>query len=244
MPPSDPKSGRKPIIGITCDNSDTANTYHCPFAYCDAVAVAGGIPIALPFKSNLADIPQVVDLLDGIIFTGGNDLDPSVWGEPVHPKATPIHPDRERYERALMAEVEKRRLPTLGICLGSQLMNVYRGGSMKQFIPELGLSPTLEHRKTEGKDGRHPVSIAADSTLGKTIGATAVESNSAHKQAMANIGRGLRVIATAPDGVVEALEDPTFPLWLGVQWHPERIHTEPAQAKIFELLVKTCSEAK
>src|SRR5579864_9437683 len=109
----------KPIIGITTDNSDTHLWYEAPMAYCDAVSAAGGIPLVLPFKSDLADIPRIVDLLDGITSTGGNDLCPATWGEEVHPNAVPIHPEREKYERALMAEVEKRRMPTLGICCGS-----------------------------------------------------------------------------------------------------------------------------
>jgi putative glutamine amidotransferase len=230
----------KPIIGITTDNSDTHAWYECPMPYCDAVSAAGGIPIVLPFKSDLADIPRVVDLLNGIIFSGGNDLDPATWAEPLHPKATPVHPARERYERALMAEVERRRLPTLGICLGSQLMNVHRGGTLQQFIPETPSAtgvPRLEHRKLAGADARHPISVAPGSLLAQTLGQTSLTANSAHKQAYATIGRGLRVVATSPDGIPEALEDTTLPLWLGVQWHPERIHKEQPHNKLFDLLI-------
>jgi len=121
-------------------------------------------------------------------------------------------------------------------------MNVHRGGTMHQFIPDLGLSPTLEHRKTEGKDARHPVRVQPGSVLAGAMGGAQVESNSAHKQAMATIGKGLNVVATAPDGVVEGVEDPTLPLWLGVQWHPERIHQEQAHGRLFKLLIQKASD--
>ena len=121
-------------------------------------------------------------------------------------------------------------------------MNVTRGGSMRQFIPELGLSPPMEHRKLEGKDARHKVTVEAGSVLAGVTGSGEIEANSAHKQAMGTIGRGLRVVATSPDGVVEGLEDASFPLYLGVQWHPERIHTERPHGGLFELLVKKSGE--
>ncbi|MCP9861433.1 gamma-glutamyl-gamma-aminobutyrate hydrolase family protein [Cyanobium sp. Cruz-8H5] len=228
----------KPVIGLTTDYLDGRPSYWMNFAYVDAVVAAGGLPLLLPFRLDTADVARLVDLLDGIIFTGGNDLDPASWGEGVHPKAVPVDPARERFERALMTEVERRRKPTLGICLGSQLMNVHRGGSMKQYIPDLGLEPRLEHRRLEGADGRHKVNLEGGSVLAEVFGSGDVEVNSAHKQAIGRIGRGLRVVATAPDGIIEGVEDPGMPLWLGVQWHPERIFSEGRQIRLFELLVR------
>jgi len=229
---------RKPVIGITSDDVDGKPAYYTGYGYVDAVVAAGGVPLILPYRASASDIPDLVDLLDGVIFSGGNDLDPAAWGETVHPNSTPIRPERETYERALMTEIERRRLPALGICLGSQLMNVHRGGSMRQYIPDLGLSPTLEHRRQDGVDSRHTVHVSPNSVLSSVIGAGEVQSNSAHKQAMNAIGAGLRVVATSADGVVEALEDPSMPLWLGVQWHPERIYTEGNQIRLFTLLVE------
>lgn len=232
------------MIGITADYNDDKPAYHMNYAYCDAVSAAGGVPLVLPFRSGVADIPQILDLLDGIIFSGGDDLNPGAWGEEKHPKSSPINPDREKYERALIAAVEERRLPALGICLGSQLMNVHRGGTLRQFIPDLSLAPNIEHRKLAGVDGRHAVVVVPGSRLAEAMGAAEVESNSAHKQAYGKIGRGLTVSARAPDGIPEAVEDASMPLFLGVQWHPERIHTEEAQGKLFELLVRRAGETK
>ncbi|HLL87854.1 MAG TPA: gamma-glutamyl-gamma-aminobutyrate hydrolase family protein, partial [Tepidisphaeraceae bacterium] len=121
----------RPIIGITVDTHDKPNQYESPTGYSTSVEKAGGLPVLLPYKADLSLVPAYVDLLDGIIFSGGNDLDPALYGGgPYHPKAAPIDPLRQRFELALLAEVERRRLPALGICLGSQLMNVYRGGSL------------------------------------------------------------------------------------------------------------------
>src|SRR3954469_9570641 len=116
---------KRPVIGITCDYRDDKPSYALPFAYCDAVEKAGGLPLMLPYRPDISLVSQYADLINGMLFTGGNDLDPSAWGEAVHPKTVPIDPLREKFERALMTEVEARRVPTLGICLGSQLMNVH-----------------------------------------------------------------------------------------------------------------------
>jgi putative glutamine amidotransferase len=233
---------KRPLIGITVDTSDNAKYYESPFGYSRAVEQAGGLPILFPYKMPLAHIPSYVDLIDGVLFSGGNDLDPSAWGEERNPKTKAIDPDRETFERALMAEVEKRRTPTLGICLGSQLMNVYRGGSLQQFIGDVARTPMLEHRMLEKTENRHPVKIDPDSTLFNLLKKSEVLANSSHKQAMARIGRGLRIIATAPDGVVEAIEDPTMPLWLAVQWHPERLPGEADHEALFKLLVEKATK--
>src|SRR5687767_4221292 len=115
---------RRPLIGITMDSGDKPTAMQIFKDYCVAVDKAGGIPFPLPFVVNHELIPDLVDRLDGIIFSGGNDLDPAAWGETYEPDTAPIEPKRQEFEFALMAEVEKWRMPTLGICLGSQVMNV------------------------------------------------------------------------------------------------------------------------
>src|SRR5207302_8089962 len=120
-----------------------------------AVEKAGGLPLLLPYRTDVSLIPQIVDLLDGMLFSGGNDLDPALYGETYHPKAQPIDPARQKFELALLAEVERRRVPTLGICLGCQLLNVYRGGSLHQFLPDMARDSTLEHRRLEEEPPRH-----------------------------------------------------------------------------------------
>jgi putative glutamine amidotransferase len=228
---------RHPLIGITIDAVDEpATKYESPISYAKAVERAGGLPVLLPYYSDLSLIAEYVDRLDGVLFSGGNDLDPSVYGQDWHPRAERIDPSRQAFEMALLAEVERRRMPALGVCLGSQLMNVHRGGTLNQFLPDLNLG--LEHRKTAGELKRHPVKLELDSQLGRTIGKPEISVNTYHKQSVKQLGRGLRVIATAPDGVIEGFEDPSFPLFAAVQWHPERLSDEPEHLAPFRLLVE------
>jgi len=233
---------KRPLIGITTDTHDDGKQYESPFAYSIAVEKGGGIPVLLPYRTDVSVIPDLVDRLDGMVFSGGNDLDPSAYGETYEQGTVPVDPLREKFERALMAEVEKRRKPTLGICMGSQLMNIMRGGSMIQFLPEVDRPNAIEHRKLGKVEVRHPITIDAASIAAKAVGKTEVLGNSSHKQSAKKIGSGLRVIATSPDGVIEGIEDPTFPLWLGVQWHPERLHAEADHLALFKLLVEKASK--
>jgi len=232
-----------PRIGITVDTHDRPDHYESPTAYATSVEKAGGLPLLLAYRMDLSLIPQLVDTLDGMLFSGGNDLDPSLYGETYHPKAVPIDPARQRFEMALLEEVERRRMPALGICLGSQLMNVYRGGSLTQFIPEENRAPAIEHRKTEEIAPRHAVRVEPASLVAQAVGKTDLDANSSHKQAVKKLGRGLRVIGTAPDGVIEGVEDPSFPLFLGVQWHPERLHEERDHLALFRLLVERAAQS-
>lgn len=228
----------RPIIGITVDTSDKPNRYESPIDYARSVELAGGLPILLPYHADFSLIPQYADLIDGMLFTGGNDLDPTRWGEELHPMAVPIDPPREKFEMALLAEVESRRIPTLGICLGSQLMNVHRGGTLHQFLPDYNRDDPLEHRRMGKEILRHPVTLEGDSRIGRAIGKPEISVNTYHKQSVAKLGRGLRVIAKAPDGVVEGFEDPSYPLFAAVQWHPERMVDESEHLALFKLLVE------
>ncbi len=234
---------KRPVIGVTVDSMDEHPRYMSTYTYAEAVERAGGLPILLPFRADPTLILQYVDLCAGFLFSGGNDLDPSLYGDDWHPKAVKIEPARQAFELALLAEVERRRMPTLGVCLGSQVMNVHRGGSLIQFLPDE--LPGIEHRRIPGKEpGRHPVTLDLDSQLGRAIGKRDVSVNTYHKQAVRKMGRGLRIIATAPDGVIEAYEDPTYPLFAAVQWHPERLLDEPEHLAPFKLLVEKSIEAK
>jgi putative glutamine amidotransferase len=241
---------KRPVIGVTMDHEDdepsgppgSSGYYKLAFDYCAAIEKAGGLPLAVPYRTDAALIPQFVDLLDGILFTGGNDLDPALYGQQWHPRAAKIDPQRQSFEMALLAEVERRRVPALFVCLGCQLLNVYRGGSLTQFLPDE--QGTLEHRRGEREMRRHEVKIVdADSALGRAIGAKEISANTYHKQAVNQLGRGLRIVAKAPDGVVEAMEDPAYPMMVAVQWHPERLTNEREHLAPFRLLVEKATAA-
>ncbi len=234
---------RRPIIGITMDTHTDATPrpgvsgyYLLGFDYTKAVEKAGGLPLAIPYQTDHSLIPQFVDLLDGILFTGGNDLDPALYGETWHKKAIPIDPDRQNFELALLAEVEKRRTPALAICLGCQLFNVYRGGSLHQYIGDI--EGKQVHSRGEESVRRHGITVEPDSAVGRAIGKTEISANTYHKQAVKKLGRGLKVTAMSDDGVIEGLEDPSMPLFAAVQWHPERLNDEREHLAPFKLLVE------
>jgi putative glutamine amidotransferase len=227
----------RPRIGITMDYNDRLTQYALPYGYATSVERAGGLPLMLPYRSDLSLIAEFVDAIDGILFSGGADLDPQGYGEEAVPEVEAIDPAREKFERALIAEVERRRLPALGICLGSQLMNVHRGGSLVQFLPDLPGDREIEHRRMGDWNRRHPVQLESGTQVFDRVGHSDVIVNTSHKQAVAKLGNGLRVIATSPDGVIEGIEDPSGPLFVGVQWHPERMSDEPDQLALFQMLV-------
>src|SRR3954453_3484131 len=153
----------RPVIGLTTDSNDADDRYMSTMTYANAIEKAGGLPLLLPYAVDHSLIPQYVDLLDGICFTGGNDMNPVRYGEEWHPKVARMDERREKFEFALIAEIEKRKVPALGVCFGSQLMNVYRGGSLTQFLPEQK-KDAMEHRKLPDQDvTRHPVKLAMDS---------------------------------------------------------------------------------
>lgn len=228
----------RPRIGITCDSNDARTSYSSPYGYSDSILRAGGLPLVLPYRADPALVGAYLDQFDGMLFSGGDDMDPAAYGEDWHPQAVKIDPLRERFERALIAEAERRGMPILGICLGSQLINLHRGGSMHQFLPDLSRDNPVEHRNA-GRDwtGRHTVRLHPESTYAQAAGKPEIIVNTSHKQSINKVGRGLRVLATAIDGVIEGIEDPSLPILIGVQWHAERIIDQPEQLWLFQRLI-------
>ena len=232
-------TAKRPAIGVTCDRVPGKEQYLSNYTYAAAVERAGGLPLLLPYRADHGLIGDYLDRLDGVLLTGGPDLNPNLYGGGAYVEGTsPIDPDRESFELALIAEVERRRTPVLGVCLGSQVMNVHRGGSLHQFLPGVKRGVPIEHRTLTEVPLRHDVTVDTDSQLGAAIGRRDVSANTYHKQAVDRLGRGLKVIATAPDGVIEAFEDPSLPLFAAVQWHPERLTDEAEHLAPFKLLVE------
>ncbi|MGA2496222.1 MAG: gamma-glutamyl-gamma-aminobutyrate hydrolase family protein [Tepidisphaeraceae bacterium] len=228
----------RPLIGITLDAADKPGRYQLNHDYATSVEKARGIPFPLPYMMAPALIPEVLDRLGAVLLTGGNDMNPARYGQQWHPNAAQLDPQREQFEFALLAEIERRKLPVMGICLGCQVMNVHRGGSLHQFLPDVPRENALEHRPLDREWPRHPVRVDLDTGLGRIWEKPELSANTYHKQAIHELGRDLRVVATAPDGIIEAIEDPAFPLFAAVQWHPERLSDEPDHLAIFKLLVR------
>ena len=243
----------KPLIGISptpenksFDHGDFRR-YALADTYTRSILAAGGIPVILPAHAELVD--DLLDTLDGIVFSGGSDINSSYWNEEPHPEAYGFDAERDDFELQAIPKVVARDMPMLGICRGIQSVNVALGGSIVQDIPDQ-LPDTLQHRQHQDGKKRDAVSHAVsiqegDNLLYRIHGDTTMETNSFHHQAIKDLGQGLEVIATAEDGVIEAVWNPSMTFGLAVQWHPEMLAADrPDQAALFEALVQAAAQYK
>jgi len=234
---------QRPIIGITPDVSEPkpgSLRVECSLAYSRAVADAGGLPIVLPPLLDL--IPEQLEMCRGFVLTGGDDPRMEMFGAPTHPRATAMHTTRQKYEVALLRELESRQAaPVLGVCLGMQLMALCAGGKLNQHMPDD--TPTSDQHAA---NARHSIRATVnDGVLARILAGGKDSADprisntvvSHHRQAVSEPGR-LRVAARAEDGVIEAIDDPARRFYIGVQWHPERTPDPTAGAAIFRALVE------
>ena len=237
----------KPLIGIAPDfnpasdhrGSESEATIFLRNRYVAAVEAAGGVPLILPIVTNPALCAALLKSLDGLLLTGsGPDIDPRRYGERQRFKFKVMSPERADSECALVVQARKRDLPVLGICGGMQLMTVALGGTLIQDIDEQ-VEDALQHRMAGPATAVcHPVRVVPGTRLSDILGRRTVQVNSSHHQAVKAVPRTLKVSASAPDGVIEAVEDPSRRFFLGVQWHPEYLYQRyPAHGAIFEALI-------
>jgi putative glutamine amidotransferase len=213
--------------------------------YMRAVEAGGGLPVVIPLMEEDA-IEPLLDRLDGICLSGGPDLDPQNYGADPHAELGPTEPDLDRFELMVARCADARELPILAICRGTQALNVVRGGVLHQHLPELG--EEVPHRQqAPGTQTSHPVRITLGSRLAGALGyerelevADELDVNSFHHQAIDRLGDGLEVTATAPDGTIEAIEDPRREFLIGVQWHAETLVHRSFEASLFRHFVAAC----
>ncbi len=228
-----------PIIGITAnlDPSLPSPPASVMMTYVDAVARAGGCAVLLPPEPSWA--ADHARLCDAIVFTGGNDPAMEGFGVPTHAKANPMHPRRQAYELALLTALDSApSKPVLGICLGMQLMSLHAGGTMDQHLPDTLGPASAAHWDAEHDVRAAPAHQVADSLRDLILGGRVL---SKHRQAISNSGT-LAVIASAADGVIEAVADVGRPFYVGVQWHPERTADDAMGAAIFRRLIAAATE--
>jgi len=228
----------RPIVGITSYAEEArwgvweAPAALLPLAYVDAVEAAGGRALLVP--PSAGGVEETLDVLDGLIVSGGADLDPASYGAEAHPETSDVRPERDSAELALLEAALARDLPVLAVCRGSQVLNVALGGDLVQHLPEV--VGHEGHKHTPGVFADHDVDVLPGTKLHEVIGEHApVKSH--HHQGYGRLGDGLREAARADDGTVEAIEDPARRFALGVLWHPE----EGEDAALFQALV---AEAK
>jgi len=225
----------RPLIGITTYAQDARwGVWHLPAAlipldYVDAVERAGGRPVLIPPSDQ--GVEETLEALDGIVFSGGADVDPARYGADAHPETDAPQSRRDAGELALLQAALERDLPTLAICRGVQLLNVVRGGDLVQHLPEnVGND---DHKQTPGEFAVHSVDVKEDSRLGSIVGDRS-DVTSHHHQALGRVGKGLVETAWAADGTLEAVEDPSLRFAVGIQWHPEASEDQALFAALVE----------
>ena len=226
---------RRPLIGITTYVEDASWSHWqapaalIPFAYVRAIEHAGGRALLVPPGEEGVD--ETLDALDGLVLSGGNDVDPASYGAEAHAETGGVRPERDRAELALLQGALARDMPVLAVCRGSQLLNVVRGGDLVQHLPDV--VGDEKHRETPGVFSAHGVRVDPESKLGTLLGDRApVKSH--HHQGFGRVGSDLRESAWADDGTLEAVEDPSKRFALGVLWHPE----EDEDGALFRRLVE------
>jgi len=228
----------KPIIGITVDaapepdNVRTRGKLSLNWNYAQVIADAGGVPLLIPPQ---AEADAVAEILDGWMIPGGDDIDPSYWGEPLHPKAELIAPQRHAIERAIFQRVSPK-MPILGVCYGCQFLNVVQGGSLVQHLPDV-----VGHEGDQ-RGNVQTYDLEPNSKTAEVLGSTRAVGQSWHHQAIGKLGAGLRVSGRNPDGTIEAIESVELPWMIGVQWHPERTLEAADSMSLFQAFVQAAAE--
>lgn len=229
---------KRPLIGLNC-RYDADEKYpvcdqiwmHVP--YYQALVAVGALPVVIPPTDDRVLLSEFLDTVDGFMFTGGPDVPPAAYGQASHPQTQEMHPKRFACDRLLAELLLQGDIPVLAVCLGQQLINVAYGGTLIQHI-----ETDIRHTKVErGVDSYHPVTIEENSLLHRILGTTELEVNSGHHQAVDKPGAGLRVLAHAPDGIIEAVQMTDKRFFIGTQWHPERLMDRPEQRELLKAFV-------
>lgn len=235
-----------PIIGILCGH-ETANgrdRYYVNNTGIRCVTEHGGVPILIPYTKDDDKLAAALALVDGVLLPGGADVDPHLYGEEPLRGLGRVDPDWDALDVTGARMALEQNIPVLGLCRGMQVLNVAAGGTLWQDIPSQ-VDDVLQHsQKAPRWAATHGIAIEGDSILGELLG-TSLRVNSYHHQAVKDAGEGMRVTATASDGIVEAIENPDHAFAVGVQWHPELMtESDPIQRKLFERFIEAAARTR
>ncbi len=236
--------GSRPLVGLTVSYDDRRQGLHAlRQEYVRALDSAGALPVLLAPLLSPTDVPALLDRLDGLVLSGGGDVDPALYGQPPHPRLGRVIRERDEFELQLCREALARDLPLLAICRGHQVLNVATGGTLIQDIPSLVARGGDHDPRCERWERAHAVSVEPGSRLHAILGTEQLDVNSFHHQAVETLGAGLQVSARAPeDGIIEGVELPGRRFVVGVQWHPESFwDRDPRQLALFRALAEASS---
>lgn len=246
-------TSRRPVIAISSGRilTDYANIPSYPLIYVGAdyvraILAAGGTPMVLGLhdpEHYPGVLAEQLDVADGLVLSGGVDVSPLYYGEEPHQRLGHTLPERDRFELALIDEARRRELPVLGVCRGIQVLNVAHGGTLFQDLPTERPNGIQHEQASSRWQVTHHVDIRPGSRVAELTGVEgSLTVTSFHHQAIKELGEGLEVTATAPDGVIEAVESTTHPWMVGVQWHPEMSHTrDESSIELFRGFVSACT---
>lgn len=237
----------RPLIGIST-NFLTVNSgkflgmerIYVNKDYCEAVEKAAGIPLLLPPVGTQETLCRYVSMCDGFLLSGGGDINPLLYGCEPYPKLEAVNTRLDEWQLLLIKEILKTDKPLLAICRGEQLLNVALGGTLYQDMEEVPFPVMLHSQIAPRGDKFHKIVLAENSIPGKLFG-NQLQVNSFHHQSVKELGKGLRIVATAPDGIIEAIQGEGKPFVLGVQWHPEMLLTvSDEMLPLFSAFVDSC----
>ena len=251
MPSTRLKVGNmRPVIGIPCFSAERAGSRRPIFgnnqAYVRAIEQAGGAPVLLPLLESPESMAAIRERLDGLLLTGGADLDPALYGEEPLPECGEIEADRDGPELDLTRWALDAGTPVLGVCRGMQLLSVARGGTLYQdIVKQHPGSPRHDVTEFGRAHLAHTIAINPSSRLAAILGTPVPMVNSLHHQAVKEPGAGVEIVGWSEDGIVEAMELPGYPFVLAVQYHPEELYlTDEASRRLFAAFVRACAERK